>query len=210
MPTTPSASGPRETHELVSARLADSECVSEAGEREVLTFAQLSGDVRAELADRDCFAGQQLDERAGVFECGAFGLVLEVGHGLPDCAAYGVEVGTHGDTVSETCTDPLDDRPGGLYGWESYRGSTRKVQLMHVQKLTPKPGVTVLQVEAGAGALPVARVTQVGSAWTVRALLAGHEETVATEAAAEAIAMEDIHEVFPGTSLELVGSLAVA
>lgn len=70
---------------------------------------------------------------------------------------------------------------------------------MHVQKLTPEPGVMIMKV----GPLAVARATKVDRGWRVRALIARHEELVLTESAAEAVAMEDVHEVFPGMRLEM-------
>lgn len=62
----------------------------------------------------------------------------------------------------------------------------------------------VLQVAAGDGVMPVARATLHGFAgWKVRALLGGHEEIVATAAAARQALLEDFHEVFPATPLTL-------
>lgn len=77
---------------------------------------------------------------------------------------------------------------------------------MRVQKLTPESGVMIMQVQAGAGALPVARATKAGDTWRVRALFTGHEEIATTEADAEAIAINNVHEAFPGRRLELTQS----
>ena len=74
---------------------------------------------------------------------------------------------------------------------------------MHVHKLTPADGVMVMQVGVGSSALAVVRATKIAEGWQVRALIAGHEEIVPTEAAAVAAAMEDVHEAFPWDRLEL-------
>lgn len=75
---------------------------------------------------------------------------------------------------------------------------------MRVEVATPREGVVVLQVKAGAGLMSVVQATaEMGGAWRVRALLAGHEELAESAAAAATIALEDVHEAFPGRLLEL-------
>lgn len=69
-------------------------------------------------------------------------------------------------------------------------------------RLAAAPGrYTVFIADPAGTEMVIAQAIAFGSFWTVRALLAHHEETVATAKGACQALLADVHELFPGSRL---------